>query len=226
MAETMTPKFWQLTYPLNQRPLERAARPGYEETPCPATGRHATLKRVGDLRVIPHPLGLRDFTWTWLSDMLISPRALALFQRHRITGFEVRKVEAEYPKPIQARAPELYEVMVTGWAGWPAREAGLSVLRSCPACGDRLFSIAHPGHLIDPTAWDGSDIFIVWPLPRYRFVSDRLARIIRHEKLSGAKLLPLQNIRMKPGAEIDAGSLLQWMPEERATLLRQQFGVY
>jgi len=226
VAETVTPKFWQLTYPLNQRPLVRAARPAFEEIPCPAADDHATLKRAGDLRVIPHPSGLKDFTWTWDSDMLISPRALAVLQRHRITGFQVRRVEAEYPKTIKAAPPELYEVLVTGWAGWPAREAGLAVLRSCPACGDTLFSMAHPMRLIDPTAWDGSDIFIVWPLPRFRFVTDRLAHIIRQEKLSGATLLPLEKIRMEPGSEIDAGSLLQWMPEERANLLRQQFGVY
>jgi hypothetical protein len=226
MAETVIPKFWQLTYPLNQRPLERAETPAFEETPCPAGGRdHATLKRIGDLRVIPHPSGLKDFSWTWLSDMLISARTLDLLRRHHITGFEVRTVEAEYPKKTQVSPPELYEVVVTGWAGWAARDAGLSVLRSCP-CGETLFTIAHPTRLIDPTAWDGSDMFIVWPLPRFRFITERLANIIRQEKLSGAALLPLEKIRIDPGAEINAGSLLEWMPEERANELRQKFGIY
>ncbi len=226
MAEMMTPKFWLLTYPDNQRPLERAAQPTYDETSCPSTDRHAICKRMGDLHVIAHPSGLRDFTWTWISDMLISPKALALFERHSVTGFEVRRVVAEYPNPIRAQPPELYEVIVTGWGGLPAREAGLTAMNSCPTCGYKKFSVAEPSRLIDPTAWDGSDIFMVWPLPRYRFVTDRLAGLIRKEKLSGAKLIPAQEIPMERGTTLNPGSLFEWMPEERASLLRQRFGIY
>jgi hypothetical protein len=39
--------------------------------------------------------------------------------------------------------------------------------------------------LIDPAAWDGSDLFIVWPLPLFRFAGERLANILREEKLPG-----------------------------------------
>jgi hypothetical protein len=222
----MTPKFWLLDAPGNQRPLERATEPLYDETPCPMTGRHAICKRVGDLHVTAHPAGLKDFTWTWMSDLLISPKVLALFERHGVTGFAVRPVKAEYPKPAKVQPPELYEVVVTGWAGLPARGAGLAPLNSCSTCGYKKFTIAEPSRLIDPAAWDGSDIFMVWPLPRYPFVTDRLAGIIRKEKLSGAKLIPAQEIPMKRGTTLNPGSLFEWMPEERASQLRQQFGIY
>ena len=226
MAQAMTPKFWLLDAPRNQRPLERAAHPAYDKTFCPANDRHAICRRVDDLRVIAHPSGLKDFTWTWMSDMLISPKALALFKHHRITGFEVRRVVTEYPNPIKTQPPKLYEVIITGWGGLPAREAGLTAIESCPTCGYKMFTIAEPSRLIDPTAWDGSDIFMVWPIPRYPFVTDRLATLIRKEKLSGAKLLPAQEIPMKRGTTLNPGSLFQWMPEERASQLRQQFGIY
>jgi hypothetical protein len=226
MAETMTPKFWHLTYPANQRPLVRASEPAYDEMSCPTTDRHAICKRVGDLHVIPHPLGLRDFTWTWMSDLLISPKALAVFEHHRVTGFEVRRVVAEYPMPAKIKPPELYEVIVTGWGGVPTREAGLTAINSCSTCGYKKFTIAEPSRLIDAAAWDGSDIFMVWPLPRHPFVTDRLAGIIRKEKLLGAKLVPAQEIPMERGTTLNPGSLYEWMPEERASLLRQRFGIY
>jgi hypothetical protein len=133
---------------------------------------------------------------------------------------------AEYPNPIKAQPPELYEVIITGWGGLPAREAGLTAIESCPTCGYEKFTIAEPSRLIDPTAWDGSDIFMVWPLPRYPFVTDRLASLIRKEKLSGAKLLTAQALPTQRGATLNPGSLFQWMPEERASQLRQQFGIY
>jgi len=226
MAQAMISNFWLLDAPGNQRPLERAAHPAYDRISCPATDDHVMSKRVGDLHVTAHPLGLRDFTWTWMSDLLISPKALALFERHHVTGFEVRRVVAEYPSPAKIKPPELYEVVVTGWGGLPAREAGLTAIESCPTCGYKKFSIAEPSRLIDPTAWDGSDIFVVWPLPRHPFVTDRLAGIIRKEKLSGAKLVPAQEIPTERGTTLNPGSLLQWMPEERASQLRQQFGIY
>lgn len=226
MAPTVTPNFWLLDAPRNQRPLEVAAEPAYIRTACPATDRHGMIKRVGDLHVVAHPSGLKDFTWTWMSDLLISPKVLALFEHHHVTGFAVRPVKAEYPKPVKVQPPELYEVVVTGWAGLPAREAGLAPLNLCPTCGYRKFTIAEPSRLIDPAAWDGSDIFMVWPLPRYPFVTERLAGIIRKEKLSGAKLIPAQEIRMKRGTTLNPGSLYEWMPEERASQLRQQFGIY
>jgi hypothetical protein len=99
------------------------------------------IKRVGDLHVVAHPSGLKDFTWTWMSDLLISPKVLALFEHHHVTGFAVRPVKAEYPKPVKVQPPELYEVVVTGWAGLPAREAGLAPLNLCPTCGYRKFTI-------------------------------------------------------------------------------------
>jgi hypothetical protein len=226
MAQKMTSNFWLLDAPPNQRPLKEAAAPAYNEVPCPATNRHAICKRVGDLHVIPHPAGLRDFTWTWMSDMLVSPRALAFFERHRVTGFEARRVVADYPHPIKTKPPELYEIIVTGWAGLPAPAAGLTVINSCPTCGHKKFSVAEPSHLIDPAAWDGSDIFMVWPLPRYRFVTDRLASLIRQEKLSGANLVPAREIPIERGTTLSPGSLYEWMPEERASRLRQQYGIY
>jgi hypothetical protein len=224
VIDPTTQKFWVLRQPGNQRPLMRAAYPEFEETPCPATDRHsARRRRTGSLHVIANPSVTRDFNWTWQHDMLITPRTLAVFEKHQVTRFEVRPVNVQYPTPIKARPPELYEVVITGWGGLPSREAGLTVIESCPSCGHRNYEIAKPGLVINPGAWDGSDLFMVWPLPRFPFANDRLAKIIRGEKLSGVKLVPAPAIPLNPGDDFDPGSLFQWMPEQRAQELSRRF---
>lgn len=66
---------------------------------------------------------------------------------------------------------------------------------------------------------------MVWPLPRYPFASDRLASIIRQEKLAGVKLIPPAAIEVERGAELNPGSLFEWLPEVRAEELSQQLGI-
>jgi hypothetical protein len=87
------------------------------------------------------------------------------------------------------------------------------------------YSIAEPSRLIDAGAWDGSDLFVIWPLPRYRFGSDRLAKILRQEKITGVKLIPARDIPMKTGNTLSPGRLTHWMPERRAHELGDPLGI-
>jgi hypothetical protein len=98
-------------------------------------------------------------------------------------------------------------------------------VESCPACGDKIYTIAEPSRLIDPAAWDGSDLFIVWPLPGYRFASDRLATILRQEKVSGVELVPAPKLPTERGARVAPATLTACMPKDRARELSQRFGI-
>ena len=42
--------------------------------------------------------------------------------------------------------------------------------------------------LIDASKWDGSDFFMVWPLPLFIFVTDRVVRAIHDSRLTGGVL--------------------------------------
>ena len=97
---------------------------------------------------------------------------LDLFDKHRVSGFEARPAKVAFPKKTQAYPPSLFELIITGWGGWAAPAAGLTLIESCPGCGHKVYAIAEASRLIDPAAWDGSDFFIVWPLPGYQFASD------------------------------------------------------
>jgi hypothetical protein len=107
-----------------------------------------------------------------------------------------------------------------------APAAGVTLACSCSACGAKDYLIAEPSRLINPAAWDGSDLFIVWPLPGYRFASNRLATILRQEKISGVELIPARKIPLERGDKLGPGSIKYCMPEDRARELSRRFGIF
>jgi hypothetical protein len=108
---------------------------------------------------------------------------------------------------------------------FPPAAAGLTLIESCLGCGHKVYAIAEPTRLIDAAAWDGSDLFIVWPLPGYQFACDRLASILRQEQVSGVKLLPAKELPVKRGNHVTPGSLTLRMPKGRARELGQRCGI-
>jgi hypothetical protein len=222
----MNSNFWLLQPPANQPRAEDAPGTKYATIICPAHDGHKRAgNRLADISVLVHPSGAKDFTWTWYSEVLMSERVVDIFEKNHVTGFETRPAKVAYPSQIKARPPHFFELVVTGWGGLAAPAAGLSLVKSCPACGHKRYIIAEPSRTIDAGAWDGSDLFIVWPLPRYPFASDRLASIIRQEKISGVKLIPAPQIPVERGGGLTPGPLAHFMPEKRARELGKRFGI-
>lgn len=199
----------------------------YVRVTCSANPGHVFGRQtIGELWVELPLRALADFEWTWNSDIFISSHAVEVLNENKVTGFETRPLmKVTYAKRSPREAPPLFELAVTGWGGMAAPSAGVELIEFCPSCRSRLYTIADPSRLIDPSSWDGSDFFMVWPLPRYRFASDRLAQIIRRNKLSGVKLIPAAELPMKPGAKLGPGTLETWMPEDRARELGKKFDV-
>ncbi len=223
----MSPKFWLLEPPSLQPQAEVSPDTKYEPITCPIRGdaHRRGGRRVGDISAVVDPAAVRDFTWAWGGDILVSLATLSLFEKHRVTGFETRRTQISYPKAIDAKPPDLFELIVTGWGGLAAAAAGVSLARYCPGCGHKVYAIAEPSRLIDPGTWDGSDLFIVWPLPRFRFASDRLAAIIRQEGMSGVDLIPAPDIPTDRGVHVTPGTLAMHMPEDRARKLAGSLGI-
>jgi hypothetical protein len=222
----MNAAFWLLRTPHNQKHATLADGTRLEPITCPADeGHRRGGRRIGDLRATIEPRGVKDFTWTWQSDILASERLLDTFLKHRVTGYEIRPATISFPKRSTVPPPKLYEVIVTGWGGMAAHAAGLKVKDSCPACGYKEYTIAKPAQLIDHDSLDGSDLFFVWPLPLYRFASDRLASIIRTENITGVKLIAAADIPFAPGGGACPGRLIDWMPASRAHALGDRLGI-
>jgi hypothetical protein len=226
MAGLMNTNFWLLAPPQNQKRATLAEVTKLEQIICPADENHRRGgRRLGDVRATIDPNGIKDFTWTWQRDILASEHLLDVFLKHRVSGYEIRPTVVSHSKRYAEKAPALYELITTGWGGMASNAAGLKVRDTCEACKYRDYTIADPTRLIDPASWDGSDLFIVWPLPLYRFASDRLAGILREEKITGMKLIPAAEIPFKAGNVASPGLLHMWMPASRARVLGDRLGI-
>jgi hypothetical protein len=226
MVEEMTPRFW-LMQKFERQGHVMTSHEHYEQITCPERKDHVRGgKRHGTVSVKGTPSVMKtDFVWAWGLDVLVSQRVVDIFAKHRVTGFEVKPAKVSYDRKSQGPPPTLFELKVIGWGGLAASAAGPRLRYWCPYCGHKVYTIADPSRLIDPTRWDGSDLFFVWPWPAFRFVSDRLADILRQEQISGVKLIPASEFPRARGAAAGPGDLRNHMPEERARQLEEQYGV-
>jgi hypothetical protein len=189
------------------------------------TGHRRGGKRLTNLSILLQGQTIEDFVWTWQSECLVQDHVLDLFRRSGFTGFEVKPVKAMFKRACEVEPPRLWELIVTGWAGMASVESGIKLLERCEGCGYTVYSgISNLGAVIDASKWDGSDFFMVWPLPKFIFVSDRAAQVICQSRLIGAVLKQPSDVNLS-GGTIGGGRLSYWMPQERARDLGGLLGI-
>ncbi len=199
-----------------------------ESIECPIYGKMHQRggKRLTDLNIVLPDDEVDDFVWTWQSECMVQNRTLELLRSCGLTGFVVKPVLARFVRSAKA-VPQLWELVLTGWGGMAKSEAGIHLdeLKSCPECGLLQYTgLSNARQLIDETKWDGSDFFMVWPLPRYVFVTERVIRIVREHRLTGVQITPLSELKRTDG--FSPGRLSYSMPEERAQELGKPLGIY
>jgi hypothetical protein len=173
---------------------------------------------------------VEDFVWTWYTECLVRDRTLELLRRHEFSGFEVKPVTARFEKSVQ-RPPTLWELRLTGWAGMAKPESGIRLdeSASCKVCGKlRYTGLTNAEQLIDESKWDGSDFFIVWPLPKFVFATERVVNVIREHHLTGVRIEPVSELKTSPHVipGYSPGRLSYRMPEKRARELGEPLGIY
>src|SRR5262249_4911267 len=187
-------KFWLLSYPKNSPALvwDNAAEfYATKKASCSADPRH----HVPSARVVePHLLlpdkELQDLVWTWHNDCLVQDHVLQNLLAEGFTGFQPRPVHLRRESPSTLPLPKLWKLHTSGWGGLAQPESGIRLEEYCAACGRQLYTgLDHPELLIDEQQWDGSDFFMVWPMPLFVFITDRVSHFIRRNKLSGAKII-------------------------------------
>lgn len=184
---------------------------------------------------------ITDFYATWFGPQwLIQDRVLKLFQEEGFTGFEVYPLETDVlirqkreslcddvigvkAKDIeQMEVPKLWEMLVTGWGGVARPESGMRLLDP----SGEYSEWTDASLIMDEKQWDGSDFFIVWPIPFNIFVTDRVAKFIRRNKLTGARLVPVEQMEPLSSSSCGPGKLHQWLPEQKARELGEPLGIY
>src|SRR5262245_17981701 len=154
-----------------------------------------------------------------MSECLVRERVLDVFREEKVTGFSTRPAKGRSAKtglPIG-----LAELLVTGWGGIAPEACGIREVERCQSCGHLRYSgLEEPRDLIDIKKWDGSDFFMIWPLPRYRFVTSRVAEICRKHSITNVALernFPIPSGRIIPG--YSPGRLSYYFSSERAHAL-------
>lgn len=145
MLRQMNTTFWLLEPPHNQKHATIAGETKFEPISCPvSSGHNRGGRRLGDLRATIDAAGVKDFTWTWQHDILVSERVLDVFLKYRITGYEIRPTVLAYSKRGQGGPPAMFELIVIGWGGMASSAAGVTLANSCEACHHRNYTIAEP----------------------------------------------------------------------------------
>jgi hypothetical protein len=200
-----------------------------ERVTCPVNAHHRRAgRRLADLSVTLPRGTVQDFVWTWYSECLIQDHVLQLFRENKFTGFDVKPVVARFKSPRGGNPPRLWELVLTGWGGLAKPESGITRVEFCGACHFVHYSgIKDASYLVDDKQFDGSDIFMIWPMPAHVFITERVADCIRDCRLTGVVLKPSCDIKQNP-AVIDGygpGRLSDWMPEARARVLGEMSGI-
>jgi hypothetical protein len=182
-------------------------------------------KRIGDLRIeVPSPQ-LEDFVWTWYSECLAQETTVSYLRDAGITGFETRNIASVKSRGSDLTSPGLVELIVVGWAGMAKPDSGIRLVKQYLCCGYKKYSaITSPQDLIDWSKWDGSDIFMIWPLPRYILVTERVVEVLRKHSLTGYVARSLDWLRRTEG--FTPGRLSNYMPIERAKEVGEPLGIF
>ena len=166
----------------------------------------------------------RDFIWTWYRDCLLTKRAVDALRKNRVTGFETLPVTARFRQSL-LEPPELFELRVTGWGGIAPLSSGVRLIKHCEHCGHLVYSgFKDATKLFDPGLWDGSDFFMIWPLPAFIFLTERAKNVIERAGLEGAIFVPAEKLPPTDGT-LGPGRLSHWMPKERAHELGELYGI-
>jgi hypothetical protein len=191
-----------------------------EEVVCPLDEGHRRAgRRLSELSVTLPRGFVPDIVWTWQSECLIRDSVLRLFRREAFSGFDIKPVRVRF-KSGRGEPPALWELVLTGWGGIARPESGIKRTYFCEACKHVQYSgLVNSEYLFDETQWDGSDFFMVWPMPRFILITQRVANCILDHRLSGAVIKHVQELSGVGKDGFSCGRLSYWMPESRARLL-------
>jgi len=116
-----------------------------------------------------------DFEWTVYGDPLVSVKVARDFRAAGFTGLLFLEVEF-FSTSESPFGRDSLELRPSGWGGIAPQESGVRLIEECRYCGRQVFSgYTDSSKIFDIDAWDGSDFFFIWPLPKYIMVTETVA---------------------------------------------------
>lgn len=186
---------------------------------------HQRARRLSPLDMIVPCKSPPDVIFTWMSDCLIQDRTRQFFLEENLTGFTTRPARIKLQDTNTPFA--VSQLVITGWGGMAPPASGIREVERCLKCGHLRYSaIEEPRELIDPRNWDGSDFFMIWPLPKYYFVTEKVVTVFKQHGLTGVEFsqnFPAPSVKVTSG--YSPGRLSYYMPPDRAHKLGDALGI-
>lgn len=158
---------------------------------------------------------MTDFEWTVYGDVIVSSDVAESLRKAKFSGVEFLPTEF-YTSTETPFGRESAELRVNGWGGGAPAESGIHEIERCPYCERSVFSdYTHPEKLFNIEGWDGSDFFLIWPLPRYVMVTARVRDFILDSKYTGVCLKKLGDLPRGPTGTLTPGNLRDWFDKDR-----------
>jgi hypothetical protein len=131
----------------------------------------------------------KDFVCGWGTGQQCSAKVKDRIEAAGLTGVRFREVPVKVAYKGHRETFPYYGLEPMGFAGLPPLEAGLRQLEHCPACKFRYLQIDNLKQLVNPSTWDGSDFFWVWPLSNVLLMSERAANFFRAQNFTGVRVI-------------------------------------
>lgn len=193
------------------------------------------LGEDGPLRVILPKPTITDFLWTGTSDCLITDEVAKLLRETSLTGYYLRPAKVAKIKRMKGKLvdlPILWEFRVIGWGGIASPASGIRQIEPrCLDCGYSYWgTLTDKTRLFDEASWDGSDFFIIWPLPLFYFLSEKAMEFIRSHNFTNVSLTPFEKIPLLSETvgyldDMCPGRLSHYMPADRAKEIGGPLGI-
>jgi hypothetical protein len=195
----------------------------WEPIICPAEPDHRNSWRPpGPITIDLEESGRTECLWTLMSDCLLGEAVIDELQGNRVTGFATNGVRTVGHSPSGINYSQFSAI---GWGGIAPESSGIHVVEGCRHCGYKRYSPPlHMDKLFDELRWDGSDVFMIWPMTKFIFVVQRVKDILDELGVSGLKLLPIEELKLK-GYGFAAHRLKYHFPADRAAQIAGAVGL-
>ena len=211
----------------NQK-LEYVSGLSMETTLCPLNAglpsQHAMRQRwQHPLKILAPVQRMTDFEWTVFRDIVIEKDIVDGLQKAKLSGVTFQPVQL-YTTTETPIGRQAFELTVTGWGGMARPESGIRVVEECRYCKRRVYSgFTDPSQLFSPEAWDGSDLFIIWPMPKFTFITKRVADFIKQSDYSGLRIKPLEQLPKSIAGGYSPGHLHDWFEGKKLDQIMEHF---
>jgi hypothetical protein len=171
----------------------------------------------------------RDHMMIWAGvpeQCLVHTQLIREMESAGFTGFSCRPATVRFRDGFVT--DDYCRLAVSGWGGLARPESGIHLVEACSGCLNKRWTpLADSSQLIDESQWTGEDVFIVWPLANYTFVTARVAELLRSSNVKSCTLRTLEPGGSFAGRDdFRTGSLAGSMPLELAQKFGSPLGIF